>query len=259
MRTGHALLERGRGDAATPDEARPGATAGVVGRRSRHLTGRAIVGGLLVALAGLGAFVIARPDVGPEQRYVVSAHAIEPGARIGPGDLELIAVDLPELLSGAAFTAPDQLIDRVALAPLAAGELVQSGAVGVRALAPFEVAVSVEGDRALDGELRPGERVAVLATYGSGPDAATFTVVGTAVVERVTRPSGLAVGTTDVVTVGLATEAETQAVVHAARAAELTFVRTDAAEMGSAYFAPTWPATAADPLADGAAAVTEGS
>ena len=163
------------------------------------------------------------------------------------------------MLSDAAFTAPDQLIDRVALVPLAAGELVQSGAVGDRALAPFEVAVSVDGDRALDGQLRSGERVAVLATYGSGPDAATFTVVGEALVERVTRPSGLAVGTTDVVTVGLATETEAQAVVHAARAAELTFVRTDAAEMGSAYLAPTWPATGGDPIAGGPAVVMEDS
>jgi hypothetical protein len=259
MRTGHALVERGRGDAATPDETRPRATAGVVGRRSRHLTGRAIVGGLLIASAGLGAFVIATPGTGPHERYVVAAHAIEPGARIGAGDLELVAVDLPDMLSGAAFSTPDRLIDRVALAPLAAGELVQSGAVGVRTLAPFEVAVSVDGDRALDGQLRSGERVAVLATYGSGPDAATFTVVGKALVERVTRPSGLAVGITDVVTLGLATEAEAQAVVHAARAAELTFVRTDAAAIGSAYLPPTWPATGAEPLADGPAAVTEDS
>jgi SAF domain len=259
MRTGHALLERGRGDAATPDDARSSSTAGVVGRRSRRLTGRAAVGGLLVALAGLGAFVIAMPDSGPAHRYVIAAHAIEPGTRIGEGDLELVAADLPEALSGAAFTAPDQLNDRVALAPIAAGELVQSGAVGARALAPFEVAVSVEGDRSLDGQLRPGERVAVLATYGSGPDAATFTVVGEALVERITRPSGLAVGTTDVVTVGLATETEAQAVVHAARAAELTFVRTEAAVAGSAYVAPISPAAGGDLLTDGETAFTEGS
>jgi hypothetical protein len=135
----------------------------------------------------------------------------------------------------------------------------QSGAVGARALAPFEVAVSVEGDRSLDGQPRPGERVAVLATYGTGPDAATFTVVGEALVERVTRPSGLAVGTTDVVTVGLATETEAQAVVHAARAAELTFVRTEAAVAGSAYVAPLSPMDGGDPPTASDAEFGEGS
>jgi hypothetical protein len=214
---------------------------------------------LLVALAGLGAFVIAMPVSGPQHRYVVAANAIEPGTRIRAGDLELVAADLPEGLSGAAFTTPDLLVDRVALAPLAAGELVQSGAVGPRSLAPFEVAVSVEGDRSLDGQLRPGERVAVLATYGTGPDAATFTVVGEALVERVTRPSGLAVGTTDVVTVGLATETEAQAVVHAARAAELTFVRTEAAVAGSAYVAPLSPMAGGYPPTASEAEFGEGS
>ena len=251
-------MERGRGDAATPEDGRDARPAGVVRRRSRHLTGRALVGGLLIAVAGLGAFVLASPDAEPDQRYVVAAHAIEPGARIGAGDLELLAADLPDVLAGGAFTTPDQLIDRVALAPLATGELVQSGAVGVRSKAPFEVAVSVEGDRSLDGQLRPGEQVAVLATYGTGRDAATFTVVGEALVERVTRPSGLAVGTTDVVTVGLATETEAQAVVHAARAAELTFVRAEAAVTGSAYVAPISPIAGGD-LFDDADEVTDGS
>ncbi len=79
MRTGHALLERGRGDAATPEDGRDARPAGVVRRRSRHLTGRALVGGLLIAVAGLGAFVLASPDAEPDQRYVVAAHAIEPG------------------------------------------------------------------------------------------------------------------------------------------------------------------------------------
>jgi Flp pilus assembly protein CpaB len=200
-----------------------------------------VVGGLLVALAGLGAFVIATPDAGPRHHYVVAAHDIDPGTRIDSGDLELITADLPEAFSGGVFTAPAQLVDRVALAPLSAGELVQAGAVGARSLAPFEVAVAVDADRSLDGQLRPGERVAVLATYGTDSDSVTFTVVSEALVERVTRPSGLAVGTTDVVTVGLATEADAHAVVHAARTAELTFVRAESAVAGSVYVAPGAP------------------
>ena len=114
----------------------------------------------------------------------------------------------------------------------------QAGGVAAASPSPFEVSLALDGDRALDSRLASGEHVAVLATYGSGPDAETLTVASSALVERISKPTGLAVGTADIVTLGLPAEADVQAVVHAARAGELTLVRTDAATAGASYRPP---------------------
>jgi hypothetical protein len=231
----HALLQRARAGKRDRDDAPSSRTAGVVGQRTARPPTRAVVGGLLVAVAAVGAFVLATPADGPSAEYVIAAHALDPGARIEADDLTVAAVDLPPDLATLAFTDASALIGAVSLGPVAAGQLVQEGDVGRAPLSPFEVSLALEGDRALDGRLVPGELVAVLATYGSGADAETLTVASTALVERVSKPTGLAVGTADVVTLGLPVESDAQAVVHAARAGELTLVRTDSATAGASY------------------------
>ena len=238
MKSTDALLERARASNGQTDGPRTRRTAGVVGPRSRRPPARAALGGLLVAVAAVGAFVLATPASGPSVEYVVAAHAIEPGARIDADDLTLTAVDLPADLAPLAFTDASTLTGTVALGPMDEGQLVQAGDIGAASLSPFEVSLALEGDRVLDGRLAPGERVAVLATYGSGPDAETLTVASSALVERISKPTGLAVGTADVVTLGLSFEGDAQAVVHAARAGELTLVRTIAATAGASYHPP---------------------
>jgi hypothetical protein len=176
---------------------------------------------------------------------VVTARAIDPGAVLTADDLTTAPLDLPPGLAAHAFTEPHDLVGSIARSPLAPGELVQRGGVGTAHAAMFEVSLSLEGDRALDGRLGAGEQVAVLGTYGTGPDAVTLSVAPTAVVERVSKPTGLAVGTAITVTIGLAREADMQAVVHAARAGEVTLVRTDSATAGLAYQPPV-----ASPLAE---------
>ena len=244
MRGTHALLERARAHGGDPDESRPRQVAGVVASRGRRPSGRAVAGGLLVAIAAVGAFVIATPRPHAAVRYVVSAHSVEPGTRLTTADLTTVPVDLPPEQAALAFTEPSTLVGATSLGPLASGQLVQAPALADAPLSPFEVSLSIDADRALDGHLVSGEHVAVLATYGSGPDAVTLTVASTALVERLSRPTGLAVGTKDVVTLGLQAEADVDAVVHAARAGELTLVRTDSATPGFSY----QPTLLADPL-----------
>ncbi|HTN81280.1 MAG TPA: SAF domain-containing protein [Acidimicrobiales bacterium] len=236
MKGTNALLERAR--AAERDDASSGTTAGKVGGRRQGPPGRAVVGGLLIAVAAVGAFVIATPKGRPSSPYVVAAHAIDPGTALTADDLTTAQLDLSPELAGHAFTRPQDIVGSIARSPLEPGELVQRGAIGSSRAATFEVSLSLDGDRALDGRLAPGERVAVIATYGSGPDAVTLTVAPSALVERVSKPSGLAVGTAIVVTIGLDGEIDTQAVVHAARAGQLTLVRTDLATAGLAYQPP---------------------
>ncbi len=248
MKGMNALLERARADKRDRDDTRSPRTAGVVGQRRGHPPARALVGGLLVALAAVGAFVLATPGRGAVTEYVVAAHAIEPGARIEAGDLALAPIDLPPELAGLAFTDASTLTGAISLGPMAAGQLVQTGGVAAAPLSPFEVSLALEGDRALDGRLTAGEHVAVLATYGSGPEAETLTVASSALVERISQPTGLSVGTADVVTLGLPGETDAQAVVHAARAGELTLVRTDAATPGASYQPPFISPTDTDGL-----------
>ncbi len=188
-----------------------------------------------MAIAAVGAFVLATPKPHAPTRYVVAAHSVEAGARLTAADLTTVPVDLPPEQAALAFTEPSTLAGATSLGPLASGQLVQAPALARGPLSPFEVSLSVDSDRALDGRLVSGEHVAVLATYGSGPDAVTLTVASTALVERLSKPAGLAVGTKDVVTLGLQAEADVDAVVHAARAGELTLVRTDSATLGLAY------------------------
>ena len=244
MKSTHALLERARAHGGDRDESRARQVAGVVGSRGRRPSGRAVVGGLLVAIAAVGAFVVATPQPHAAIRYVVAAHSVEPGTRLTTADLTTVPVDLPAEQAALAFTEPSTLVGATSLGPLASGQLVQAPALARAPLSPFEVSLSIDADRALDGRLVSGEHVAVLATYGSGPDAVTLTVASTALVERLSRPTGLAVGTKDVVTLGLEAEADVDAVVHAARAGELTLVRTDSATPGLSY----QPTLVADPL-----------
>ena len=244
MKSTHALLERARAQGGDREESRGKQVAGVVASRGRRPSGRAVVGGLLVAIAAVGAFVLATPPPPAAIRYVVAAHAVDPGTRLSTADLTTVSVDLPPEQAALAFTEPSTLVGATSLGPLARGQLVQAPALARAPLSPFEVSLSIDADRALDGHLASGEHVAVLATYGSGPEAVTLTVASTALVERLSRPTGLAVGTKDVVTLGLQAEADVDAVVHAARAGELTLVRTDSATPGLAY----QPALLADPL-----------
>ena len=69
---------------ADRDDARSPQTAGAVGQRSRRPPTRAVVGGLLVALAAVGAFVLGTPGDPALTEYVVAARTIDPGARFDP-------------------------------------------------------------------------------------------------------------------------------------------------------------------------------
>jgi SAF domain len=238
MKGTNALLERARAQVTDRGEGRSSAMAGTVGKRNAGVPGRAAIGGLLVALAAIGAYVLAMPNHAAPPAYVVVTHEVAPGSHLDDSDLATVPIDLPPDVAAASFTDPSALRGAIALAPIGPGELVQAGAVGRSPLTPFEMSLSLDGDRALDGRLVAGERVAVMATYGTGADAVTLTVASSALVERISKPTGLAIGTEDVVTLGLPIETDMQAVVHAARAGELTLVRTDSATSGAVYQPP---------------------
>ena len=185
---------------------------------------------------------------GASRAYVVAARAIRPGDPFAPGDLTRTRVDLPPALRGRAFTDPSLLIGATALSPIEAGELVQAGQVirkrgGARTT---ELSFPIEASRVGSG-LRAGDRVDIVATYGTGTDAYSLVIGRHLQVLSVARARGTLGGESSavVLTVALSERADSLALAHATRAAELSVVRTTGATTGDSDPTTYRPAPAA--------------
>ena len=226
----------------TEDPSRPARTV----RRRRGLPGsRAVVGGLLVASAAVGLFAAASStSAGPAGSYVVARHDLAPGTRLQAGDLELAPMDLASGPRARAFESPQPLVGATLVAPLGAGELVQSSAVVARSgdTASRELSFTLERGR-LSAGMKQGERADLLATYGSGSDAYTVAVVRQAHVVAIERPRTSA-GENGPATVTVAVDDpnDALALAHAIQLGKVTVVR----------------ATGAPPLAGGPATYRTG-
>lgn len=189
--------------------------------------GRAVVGGLLVALAAVGAFVAARgSSADHSQRYVVARHDLHAGQRLTRSDLALAPARLPDAVASRAYTGAGALLDAVVVAPVGKGELVQRGQVADATRQPGrnQVSFAVNAERAAAGDLRPGDRVAVLVTPAGG---GTPTVVATDVeVVRISR-SGSAIERSGRLTVLVAADPDqTMGIARATNPDLVTVVRT---------------------------------
>ena len=205
-------------------------------RPRRGLPGsRAVVGGLLVAVGALGTWAsVTSAGRSEDSRYVVAARLIAPGQRIEPGDLRTETMDLPDRVRSSAFTDPEAIVESVALGPIGAGELVQSGSVATPkgAEAAAELSFSVETDWAVAGSLRVGDVIDVFATDDRAAAAVTTLVLDDVVIRRISEPGGDGLGAdrSQTITVGVSPAAVEDAVT-ATRTATVTVVRvTDLAE-----------------------------
>ncbi len=193
--------------------------------------GRALVGGLLVAVAMVVVFAatIGAGDQ-PSALAVTARVSLPAGHVLTTSDLVTRPVDLPPGTAQAAFASVDELIGATTVAPLAADELIQRSAVALdgRLLSPaHEFSFPVERERAVDGDLRPGETVDLLATFGSGAGASTSVLARRATVIAVQGGGGTAIGSGGdlVLTIALASADAVLDVAHAAQVADLTVVR----------------------------------
>jgi hypothetical protein len=127
----------------------------------------------------------------------------------------------------AAFSTA-QLDGAVALAPLAAGDIVERTSVSMNASGRIGAQLSfpVDRERALDGDLEVGEPLDVLATYGTGDSARTVVVAhGVRLVDLDDSHQGLEGSGKLVVTVELGEPDQVLAVTHATDVAMITLVR----------------------------------
>lgn len=231
-----------RPQATSPDES----GARVVRRRGTLPTGRAVVGGFLVAVSALGIFAAySRASAGPTTHYVVARHDIAAGQRLTGNDLVLLPMELPDVVVDAAvFSTEEAVVGTTAVATIRRGEIVQAGDLVQKQSSPeeLELSFSIDASRALAGTLQPGERVDALATFGSGADAYTVTVVRQARVLQSEIDQRALATSSVVLRLALASSAEALALSHAVNAGDVTLVRstgtTVSGPVGETYTAP---------------------
>lgn len=223
------------------------ASARTIRRRRPLPTGRAVVGGFLVAVSSLGVYVAwSGATAGPSERFLVAARDLPVGTRLTATDLRAVAMDLPPSLAArSAFDDAAALEGVKVINPIRAGELVQASALveAGSSSGESEVSFAIDRSRAVAGTLKPGEHVDVLATFGSGADTYTTTILRAVRVLDVTAGGGALGGSeTQVLTVAVATAGDARALAHAVNVAKVTLVRADAtgasAEQTNTYRAP---------------------
>lgn len=194
-------------------------------------SGRAVVGGLLLALSGIGTFTAWHQATGvPDDAYVVTRRAVPPGTRLGQDDVRLLTTELAAGVSGAAYRDVDEVVGRVTLGPVGEGELLQAGQLTADSAAEpvLEVAMSLPADRAVDGRLRPGDRVDLFATFDG--QTAQF---ATGIEVLAVTGAGLMPGsptTQQTVTVALPPSVSRVDFVNAMRVGDVTLVRSTMAQ-----------------------------
>ncbi len=186
-----------------------------------------------MALAAVGTFVAytsATADTG--RPVAVARRALEPGSPIRPGDVEVVTMDVPASVASRSFDAVDALVGRVALGPVAKGEVLQRGGVtdAVSTEAAHEVSFAIPRANAVDGRLRSGDLVDVFVTY----DERTTSVVRRVQVRSTGEADGGSITSDREITLTLAIPNEDQvvALVHAIQAGDITVVRSTFAAEG---------------------------
>jgi len=196
---------------------------------------RATIGGLLVAVAAIGLFAaFQQANSEPDTLYLVATQPIGPGTVLTVDHLGAQRMDLPAGLAGRSFGANEEglVLGSIATQAIGTGELLQISDIrvgtGQAALAKFEMSFRIDTDRAVNGGLRAGERVNIIATVGSGSNAPTDVVLTNVVLLDVASggESSLAANR-QVITIALESAADSLAIAAAADKGTLTLVRAN--------------------------------
>jgi len=183
----------------------------------------------LIAVSGIG-LVVAYQSANerPGTKWLVARHPVAAGAAIAADDLGFATLGLIDEVSANSFSSPSDLIGRIALHDLGTSELISSSDVGERSVrhdsSAREVSIELERARALNGSLRRGDLVDLVAT-GADADTTRVIVDGALVTDVDTGTSGGIGGTTSVrITLAIADEASALAIIDANEHDKLTMV-----------------------------------
>lgn len=200
-------------------------------------SGRAVIGGLLVTTAAVGTFA-AYMGAGQNhgRDYVVATRDIPTGHRITKADIRVDHGEITESIADVSFGSLAELEGAVSLAPMRANDLVQRSQIATTtqsAPEPVEeFSFAIDRERALNGSIRRGETVDVLATFGTGTEAYTAVVSRNSSVSDIadTGQSTIGSGKRIILTLALKSPDELIALAHASQVASLTIIRTTGAD-----------------------------
>ncbi len=210
-----------------------------VERRVGLPSGRAVIGGLLMAFAAVGTFLAYSSATADDTIDVlIATRALRAGDTITSSDIELVPVELPGDVRGL-FGDPQAAIGRQMVAPVDQGEFLQASSTvdPVEGDESLEVAVSIPGNRAVSG-LSAGERVDIFSTWSG--DVTELIAVDARVLEF-SGDSGVLLSGSDqvVVRLALADFSQVEAIVHAQAAGDITMIRaaigTESEDVGREY------------------------
>ena len=174
----------------------------------QRLARRRRPGPLVVALAGLAGLavtlaVLSTPSTG--RPVVVAARDLLPGARLGPDDVRVAPVEAPAEVLARLVPGDAGWRGRTVTAPVPAGEPLTR--TRLRSVLPDTgrrvMSIPVDRSRAVDGRLRPGDRVDVVQARDG---AATVVVSGLEVLAVTDDADGALGGSTRRLTVTLAVD-----------------------------------------------------
>ena len=222
----------------------------VIQRRTGLPGTRAVVGGLLMAVAAVGVFLAyADATEGPSEPVVIATRAIRVGEELESDDLRVVTADLPGASTGS-FDEVAALVGRVALGPIGAGEIVQAAAVtDDRARADsHEIALTLPRAQVAVGRLKQGERVDVFVTRD---DRTASVVRGAQVVQIGSTGDGSLTSERELsIVVAVPTADGVAALVHALRTGDVTVVRATFADVTDTEPVAVEGETAVEPEAD---------
>lgn len=162
-------------------------------------TGRAVVGGLLITVATVGAFALATSgDEGPTTEYLVVGRDVEPGESLDIGDVHLEAMELSPAVAANALRSTSGLEGATALRWLRAGELVDSRSLRGAAFVDGEPVTDVHEltfpvrQSRTPTRLERGDRVTILAHVDD--DVLITALEDALVLSYDTAPSGVGGG-----------------------------------------------------------------
>jgi Flp pilus assembly protein CpaB len=136
--------------------------------RLRRLDLRVAVGVLLMLVAVLGGASLIR---GAQDRIpvLVAAGSVQPGEVIGPSDLRVVEMSVPAGVAYLSASAEGQIEGRVAAEPLWDGKVLGPGSVAEAppvAAGMVAITLLLPPESAVGGDIRSGDRVAVLSSTG---------------------------------------------------------------------------------------------
>lgn len=154
-------------------------------------TGRAIVGGLLVAMSGLGIFAAHHAATTPDRtEWLVVRRSVAPGSVLVADDLAIAPMDLPATTRDRAVAVPADAIGRIALVPLSDGDLLLRSAIAAPGHDPDRpgrrLGLALDLADALGGDIAVGDRVDVVAV--PTPEESSVVVASGALVTAVGSP-----------------------------------------------------------------------